>query len=169
MRSILVTLFVLLALPACSEGPFAPVPEAQEHEIRAALDDRSFRQFDPSRDGSPRKGVVIDFFNGVELWAQYAEGEHAIDEWQIIASDYRLEQTDDGSIVRIHFTSPRSVRNLPAACRDCIPHSEVTISIRDVFDADRIRFRIDDPEGSLPSPFPVFGSWTRFEEDVYFD
>ncbi len=168
MRSAIAT-FLLLALPACSEGPFAPVTEAEEHEIRTALAGRSFRQFDPSRDGSPRKGVVIDFFSGISLWAQYAEGNHAIDEWEIAAADYRIEQTSDGSIVRIHFTSPRSQRSLPTQCSDCIAHSSVTISLRDVFDAEKTRFRIDDPEGNLPSPFPIFGSWTRFEEDIYYD
>ena len=47
--------------------------------------------------------------------------------------------------------------------------SGLSISIRDVFDEDKIRFRVDDPQDSLPSPFPVFGSWTRFEEDIYYD
>ena len=37
MRSAIVTFVLLLTLPACSEGPFAPVTEAEEQEIRAAL------------------------------------------------------------------------------------------------------------------------------------
>ena len=169
MRSAIVTFVLLLALPACSEGPFAPVTEAEEREIRAALAGRSFRQFDPSKDGSPRKGVIIDFFSGVGLWAQYAEGSHAIDEWEIAASDYRIEQTSDGSVIKLHFTAPRSERTLPDPCADCVEFSGLSISIRDVFDEDKIRFRVDDPQDSLPSPFPVFGSWTRFEEDIYYD
>ena len=37
MRSAIVTFVLLLTLPACSEGPFAPVTEVAEQEIRAAL------------------------------------------------------------------------------------------------------------------------------------
>ena len=169
MRPAVVTFLLLLTLAACSEGPFSPVTEVEEQEIKVAIAGRSFRQFDPSKDGSPRKGVIIHFFSGVGLWAQYSEGGHALDEWEIVTSDYRIEQTRDGSIIRIHFTSPRSERNLPTACSDCVESSGFSISIRDVFDAGRIRFRVDDPQDSLPSPFPVFGSWTSFEEDIYYD
>ena len=69
----------------------------------------------------------------------------------------------------ITFVGPVTRQQFPEACEDCIGTSGVTISIRDVFDAERISFRVNDPEGVLPSPFPVFGSWTRFEEDEYFD
>ena len=30
-------------------------------------------------------------------------------------------------------------------------------------------FRLNDPNGILPDPFPVFGSWTRFQEDIYYE
>lgn len=160
---------LLLILPGCAEGPFVPVAQTEEREIRATLAGRSFRQFDPSKDASPRKSVIIEFFNGVGLWAQYAEGGRALDEWEIVASDYRIEQAGDGSIVRIHFASPRSERRFPAACTDCVGSSGVSVAIRDVFDADRVRFRVDDLQHRLPSPFPVFRSWTRFEEDIYYD
>ena len=78
MRSAVVTFLLLLTLAACSEGPFSPVTEAEEQEIKVAIAGRSFRQFDPSKDGSPRKGVIIHFFSGVGLWAQYSEGGHAL-------------------------------------------------------------------------------------------
>ncbi|WP_419165155.1 hypothetical protein [Candidatus Palauibacter sp.] len=42
-------------------------------------------------------------------------------------------------------------------------------AVRDVFDEEWIRFRVNDPDGALPSPFPVFTSWTRFREDEIFD
>ena len=70
---------------------------------------------------------------------------------------------------QLHFTAPRSERTLPDPCADCVEFSGLSISIRDVFDEEKIRFRVDDPQDSLPSPFPVFGSWTRFEEDIYYD
>ena len=37
-----------------------------------------------------------------------------------------------------------------------------------MFDEGRIAFRLNDPEGVLPEPFPIFGSWTVFEEVVWF-
>ncbi len=169
MRSAVVAFLFLLALAACAESPFSPVAEVEEQEVKAALAGRSFRQFGPSKDGSPRKGVIIQFFGGVGLWAQYSEGGHALDEWEIVATDYRIEQTRGGSIIRIRFTSPRSERSLPTACSDCVESSGFSILIRDVFDAGRISFRVDDPQDSLPSPFPVFGSWTSFEEDIHYD
>lgn len=162
------TLGIALALAACgSEGPFEPVPEGEEAEIRAALADRSFRQFDPHVDGRPRKGVVLDFHDGLSLWAQYAEGNHAVDEWEVTSSGYRIERS--GSEVRLHFTAPATRRILTTPCDDCIPAGAVSISVRNVFDDARIEFRVNDPDGRLPSPFPVFTSWTRFREDEIFN
>ena len=161
---------IVLAAAACgSEGPFEPVDETTAEEIRAALDDRSFRQFDPHVDGSPRKGVILGFSGGLRLWAQYAEGNHAIHEWEISSSGYRIEQSASGSEIRLVFAAPTSRRTLTTPCDDCIPVQEISISVRDVFDEERIRFRVNDPDGALPSPFPVFTSWTRFREDEIFD
>ena len=160
------TFAIALATAACgSGGPFEPVMDIQAAEIRAALAGRSFRQFNPSVDGSPRKGVVLDLHDGLGLWAQYAEGNHAIDEWEITSSEYRIEQS--GSEIRLHFTAPTSRRILATPCDDCIPDAGISISVRDVFEEDRIRFKLNDPDGVLPSPFPVFTSWTRFREDEY--
>ena len=44
------------------ECPAQPVSGEEEARIKDELHDRSFRQFEPSRDGSPRKGVILDFF-----------------------------------------------------------------------------------------------------------
>ena len=38
----------------------------------------------------------------------------------------------------------------------------VSVSVRNVFDPDRIAFRLNDPDGVLPLPFPVFARWTEF-------
>ena len=160
---------LLPELFSCAEGPSAPVTEAEEREIKAALEGRSFRRFDPSTDGSPRKGVIIDFLNGPNPWAQYAGGERALDEWEVAASDYRIDRKDNGAVLGIGLTSPRSERTMATPCRDCVEPAGFSLSVRDVFDADRISFRVDDPESSLPSPFPVCGSWTGFEEDIYYD
>lgn len=72
-------------------------------------------------------------------------------------------------MVRIRFASPRSERSFPAARTDCVGSPRVSVAIQDVFHADRIRFRVDDLQDRWPSPFPVFRSWTRFEEDIDYD
>ena len=155
---------------SCGEGPFHPVSETEEAEIKMVLKNRSFRQFDPDDiDASPRKAVVLDFFDGIRLWAQYAEGNRAINEWEIFAADYRIEKAEDDSEIKIYFTEPSSERTLPTRCEDCIETSEISISIRDVFNSEKISFKLNNPDDRLPSPFPVFKSWTKFREDEYFD
>ena len=111
----------------------------------------------------------MDFFNGVSLWAQYAEGNYALNEWEIRATDYRIERTADGSEIKIYFIKPRSSRTLLNRCENCIETAGISISIRDVFDSKKTAFKLNDPEDSLPSPFPVFESWTKFREDEYFE
>ena len=65
--------FTMLIWGSCGSGPFQPVSEMEEEEIKVALENRSFRQFDPDDiDASPRKAVILDFFDGVRLWAQYS-------------------------------------------------------------------------------------------------
>ncbi|MDE0184762.1 MAG: hypothetical protein OXP71_04825 [Candidatus Poribacteria bacterium] len=167
----IILILALLSASSCGfEGRFLPVGESEEDEIKAALKDRSFRQFDPDDiDASPRKAVILDFFDGISLWAQYSEGEHAINEWEIRAENYRIEQKESGSEIKIYFNEPRSERILPTRCDDCIETSGISISVRNVFDSEKISFKLNDPDESLPSPFPVFNSWTTFREDEYFD
>lgn len=173
LQSYLVPIILLIALfigSSCGyEGIFQPVSESEEDEIKTTLKNRSFRQFNPDRDASPRKAVILDFFDGIMLWAQYSEGEHAINEWEIFAADYRVEQAENGSEFRIYFNDPSSERTLPTRCEDCIETSGISISVRDVSDSEKIAFKLNDPDESLPSPFPVFKSWTNFREDEYFD
>ena len=174
MHSYFVRIVLMLALiiaASCGfERIFHPVSESEEEEIKTTLKDRSFRQIDPDDiDASPRKGVILDFFDGISLWAQYAEGDYAINEWEIFAKDYRVEKAENGSEIKIYFNEPRSERILPKRCDDCIETSGISISVRDVFDSEKISFKLNDPDESLPSPFPVFKSWTTFREDEYFD
>ncbi|MYE87454.1 hypothetical protein F4X33_00460 [Candidatus Poribacteria bacterium] len=162
--------FTLFIWGSCGEGPFHPVSETEEEEIKAALKDRSFRQFDPDDiDASPRKGVILDFFDGIRLWAQYSEGNYAIHEWEIFAADYRVEKAQNGSEIKVYFDDPSSARTLPTQCENCIETSGISISIREIFDSEKISFRLNDLDKRLPSPFPVFKSWTKFREDEYFD
>ena len=162
--------FTLLVWSSCGEGPFQPVSETEEEKIKMTLKNRSFRQFDPDDiDASPRKAVVLDFFDGVRLWAQYAERNHAINEWEIFAADYRIEKASSGSEIKVYFNEPSSEGILPTQCENCIETSGISISIKEVFDSEKISFKLNDPDKILPSPFPVFESWTKFREDEYFD
>ena len=169
--SLILLASALLARCAGGEsGPPEPVSETEAERVKEELAGRSFSQFDPSRDADRRKGVVLDFFSGVSLWAQSSEGGHAVSEWEIDASDYRIERARaDSAEITITFVDPRTRQQFPEACENCIDTSGVSISIRNVFDAERIAFRLNDPEGNLPAPFPVFGSWTTFREDEIFD
>ncbi len=163
-------LVALTALTGCgaggqssSNGPGVNGLEAER--IASELERRSFRQFSPSLDASPRKGVVLSFFGRISLWAQYSKDGHAENEWEITAASYRVEKDGDGSDVTIYFNQPSAVQELPVKCGDCIQTSGVSISIRNVFDEENILFKLNDPENVLPSPFPVFESWTKFRED----
>ena len=162
-------LAILSALACDSRPPSEPVSGEDAARIKAELEGRSFRQFEPSRDGDPRKGVILDFFGPVSIWAQYAEGDHAVNEWEIYVDDYRIEGHGDGSEITIHLEQPRSRQTFPTECEDCIPTDNVSISIRNVFDSESISFKLNDPDGSLPLPFPVFYSWTNFIEDEYLE
>ena len=66
----------LMILAACSMGnaDLSRIDQSQvvaEAEWKAAvreeLEGRSFRQFQPSKDGSPRKAVILDFSSGIGL------------------------------------------------------------------------------------------------------
>ena len=60
----------LLLLVAVACGGATSVNLSTEYEVartKGELADRSFRQFDPHVDGSPRKGVVLDFFGPLSL------------------------------------------------------------------------------------------------------
>ena len=157
---------ICLILFSCA-NPFLPVASDEAELVKAALEGRSFRQFDPSKDANKRKGVILDFFKGISLWAQYAEGNTALSEWEILADDYNVEKS--GSEYRIHFQSPRSVQILPTQCDNCIGTSGISISIRNVFDGEKIRFKLNIESDDFPRPFPIFESWTKFNEDEYFE
>ena len=169
MRAFGLLLALALAWTAMSgcDADGAKITEADKERVVEELQGRSFRQFDPHLDASPRKAVILDFTVGITLWAQYSEEGHAVNEWEISAESYSVEGS--GSEYTIRFNEPGSAQGFPSECDNCIPTSGVSISIRDVFDGEKISFKLNDPDNVLPSPFPVFGSWTRFNEDEYFN
>ncbi len=157
----------LIAVSSCgAPAPPQPVIGEEAARIKAELDGRSFRQFEPSVDASPRKGVILDFFGAVGIWGQYAEDGHAVSEWEISSDSYRIERRSSSEIA-LYLEQPVSMQTLPTRCDNCIGTEGVSISVRDVFDSAKISFKLNDPHGFLPSPFPVFNSWTRFSEDEY--
>ena len=149
--------------------PSEPVDQEALERMAAELEGRSFRQFQPSLDASPRSGVILDFHDGLRMWAQYAEAGYAVYEWEITADSYRVESSADGSGIVLIPEGVTSEQEFPDPCLDCVPTAGVSISVRDVLDDDEIAFRINDPDNVLPVPFPVFGSWTRFREDEIFN
>ena len=159
--------FTCLIFSSCANSLLQPISSEEEQQIKAELEDRSFRQFDPSKDADKRKAVILDFFNGVSLWAQYAEGPYAINEWEILSEDYRIEKA--GSEYRIYFEAPRSVQILPTECENCIETTGISISIQNPFDNEKIKFKLNIDNDNFPRPFPIFESWTKFNEDEYFD
>ena len=113
----------LLVLSSC-DGSAAgqPVTAIEAERIKTELESRSFRQFEPSIDASPRKAVVLDFADRITLWAQYAEGDHAVREWEITANDYRIEQLGDTSEITIYFRRPAIRPNTPCQLRRLHPN-----------------------------------------------
>ena len=148
------------------EYDWVDVGQEEEAMIKAVLANRSFRQFDPSRDGDPRKAIVIDFHGGLAMWAEFAEDGRATDEWEVSEDSYWIQRAAGRyDIYRLNFSRPRVRRTLPEECEDCIDVSGLAILVRDYGNAARINFILVDADGNLPLPFPVFHSWTRFEED----
>ena len=159
--------FPLLLALSCSGSPPGYLPAMEEARHKEKLHNRSFRRFDPSRDADMRRAVILEFFDGITLWAQYAEGEYAEKEWKISAKDYRILK-GSGSEYEFLFLDPRTRQQIPTECQDCIEISGVSVSVRGLDDG-AIAFKINDPEGNLPLPFPVFNRWARFPEDEYFE
>ena len=137
--------------------------------VRVELRARSFRQFHTSKDGNRRKAVILDFSNGFRLWAQYSLDSHAIHEWEVRADSYSIDGKAGDTTFTIYLDNPSTRQEFPATCEGCIETEGISLSIRDVFSIDKIAFRVNDPERVLPLPFPVFRSWTRFQEDEIFD
>lgn len=145
-----------------------PIDQQTLEDITAELEGRSFRQFHPSVDASPRRGVILDFHDGFRMWGQYAEDGHAAYEWEIIADSYRIESAGEPSEFVLFPEGMTSEQQFPDPCLNCVQTAGVSISVRDVFDAGEIAFRINDPDSVLPPPFPVFHTWTAFNEDQVF-
>lgn len=133
--------------------------------ITAHLDGRVFRQSDPSRNAETRKTIVIDFNDGLSLRAQSTQGGNTVDDWRVWQDFYWMEKAHGEPVYRFEWLNPTVKRLLPEECDDCIDTSGLTVLVRDYFKKDEILFALWDSLGTVPSPLPVFESWTRFVED----
>ena len=154
-----------MVLAACSMGnaDFSRIDQSQvvaEAEWKAAvreeLEGRSFRPFQPSQDGSPRKAVILDFSSGIGLWAQYSKDGYAVNEWEICVDSYSIDGQAGDTIFTGFFDNPSSTQEFPDPCDGCIEIEQFSISFRNVFSSDKNAFCLNDPERMLPLPFPVF-------------
>ena len=141
-------------------------------QLTAHLEGRVFWQFDGSKDAEHRKGIELDFHEGLSMRALYSRNGDLVDDWRVFDRYYWIEKAHGQPIYRFDFRGARTVRRtLPRECEgeDCIDTSGLIIMVRDYGKKDEIQFSLADSlagaEGQLPSPFPVFRSWTRFVED----
>lgn len=152
-----------------STEPFEPIGIENADKIKLLMNNRSFRQFSPGVDASPRKGVVISFFSRedskLSLWAQFAEGNVAVSEWEIKATDYEVSKDRDSEVYKFEFKGITTERILPDKCVDCIAVDTISLLVQNPFDAEQMLFRIET-NADLPSPYPIFTSWTKFSEDL---
>ena len=82
--------------------------------VREELEGRSFRQFQPSQDGSPRKAVILDFSSGIWLWAQYSKDSYAVNKWETYADSYSIDGQAGDTIFTGFFEYSRAIRMLSA-------------------------------------------------------
>ena len=61
--------------------------------------------------------MILDFFGPLSVWAQYSEGGHALNEWEIVADDYRVERAGSGQVVTLYPVAPRTRQQFPHRVR----------------------------------------------------
>ena len=163
---------LLIAVSACARNPVALedfvwelVSVHDASQVKGHLAERVFRQWDPSRGADRSKAIVLDFTKGLKVGAQYSEAGGVVDEWEVYQDGYWIEKAFDQPVYRFEVRQPTVHRRLPEECMNCIDTQGLIVLVRDFGDADEIQFALVDSVGHLPSPFPVFESWTRFVED----
>ena len=87
---------------AWSCGPMTP-PQPVRGADKGRITRSFIPQFESSKDASPRKGVILDFFGPISIWAQYSEDRRAVNEWEIVSNDYRIEKHGGGSEMTIYL------------------------------------------------------------------
>ena len=67
----------------------------------------------------------------------------------------------------LYPVAPRTWRQLPSECGHCVDAKGVSASVKNILGLDRTVFRVNDPGGVPPEPFPGFTTWTEFREDEW--
>lgn len=156
--------FSLSFLVSCGEPTFEMISAEDKYEIQYTLEGQNFLRYEPNEAARNKKAVRIDFSDGLYFAATQWENDIAVHDWSIRSRRYSVERSTHGSRIKIYFVESTSRVKLPHACQNCLDTSGVSISVRDVFDSEKIRFKINDPDNNLPPPFPLFHSWTQFPE-----
>lgn len=142
---------------------FLDIGEIQR--LESTMNGRVFRQSDPSADAVERKTVEIDFRGGgLAVRAQQLEGGQVVAEWSVSGPVYWIEKAVEQAIHKLHIRNGVVERTRPEECTDCIDVRGMSVLIRRYHLDDDMRFVLWDSIGHLPPPFPVFQSWTSFEE-----
>ena len=129
------------------------------------MNGRVFRQSDPSADAMQRKTVEIRFRGGgLAVKAQQLEGGQVVAEWSVSGPGYWIEKAVDQAIHKLHISGAVVERTRPEGCTDCIDVRGMSVLIHRYHLDDDLKFALWDSIGHLPPPFPVFESWTSFEE-----
>ncbi|MCY3808267.1 MAG: hypothetical protein OXG58_02330 [Gemmatimonadetes bacterium] len=142
---------------------FLDIPEIQR--LESTMNGRAFRQSDPSADAVHRKTVEIDFRRGeLAVRARQLEGGQVVAEWSVSGPVYWIEKAVEDAIHKLHIRNGVVERTHPEECTDCIDVRGMSVLIHRYHLDDELRFALWDSIGHLPAPFPVFQSWTSFEE-----
>ena len=133
--------------------------------LESVMSGRVFRQSDPSSDAMVRKTIEIHFRGrGLAVRAQQLEGGQVVAEWSVSGPVYWIEKAVDEAIHKLHIGEAVVERTRPEECTDCIDVRGMSVLVHRYHLDDELRFALWDSIGHLPPPFPVFESWTSFEE-----
>ena len=75
--------------------------------VKEELGGPFFPSIPTSKDGNPRKAVILDFSSVLSLWAQYAQDDHAFNEWGTRAESYSIDGEPGDATCTIFFDKPK--------------------------------------------------------------
>ncbi len=159
----------MTAATARADDDFSPLSDAEQQEVWKSLKGRSFRQFGPTLDSDPRKGVIIEFGSGADLsvkvWAQHASGGRAEHEWEIRSSEIELSKAAEAGIYKISMAE-LAAKSILGDDEIEAEDFEFQVHVRKGRGETMFRFNSDT---ELPLPFPLFEDWTKFREPQRFN
>lgn len=172
---LLVSLIVVVAYSP--EGfdnllPRTPRKLSAEHMalLKQELSGRSFRRLIPSIDADQRTAVILDFHQGMRIQVQLSEERISVFECEFGTEAMQAEAGPSASGVTLLFAGTANIHDdISINCESRDRLEAVSVSIRNLFDRDRMRFRLNDPHQALPAQFLILGSWAEYPEDEVVD